>query len=650
MGLLDQWNKNKFSIYKNEEKTVLKLLESISKWLEKIIIGIDGKTDLFGDHKGSWQGLKKPTMSEEGMRATVEKLSNEFENDIKPIAIRQGNIKEINVLDYGVKNDGETDNTTIINQLISEGYTNLKFPKGVYILSINAVSHLTIKGDGKNETILKQVGGSNKNIINIIDGVSYVDIKNLTIEGNSDNTKGHGIFIKGTTTEEYCNYTFLENVCINKVVEDGFHCEGYSVENKLTNCIISRSGKRNIYNEGHDLLMLNTKLQRAGEENIITTGANCFLNNIQVIYGNMLQKDIDKNSPSLKYSMVIKGSRGSYSNIDCQDCFGHGVLIENVEDINLTNFLVDAVGINRDETEWWIPNAPNNCIGINIVNSEINANSTHVTNWHNNIQGACYKIDSLSVLKGEITRNAKNNIVKSPIVNTENIYGVSLEKKMFEGMKNILTNSKIDWGMKLVHSGEVAYGSARYGGGVYFDNKGENMKLDISKLNTNNDLEISFTYTPKTDWDNTNTRWLMYCDYSDNILEVILSDIGKMIIRYYDNNKYYTITYDEILTKEFPYRLFIKISGDKLLTRLYKYGVLMGEYVEILDNIPPNGNTVIYLGNNKTPQVWWSCNGIIEDLHVSKCIPNEYDYQEIDSRIKVTPLTLFKADLNNSLT
>lgn len=77
MGLLEKWNKNKFSIYQSEEKTILKLLESISKWIEDLIKGVEEKTDLYGDHKGSWQGLDKPTLSEEGMRATVEQLSKD---------------------------------------------------------------------------------------------------------------------------------------------------------------------------------------------------------------------------------------------------------------------------------------------------------------------------------------------------------------------------------------------------------------------------------------------------------------------------------------------------------------------------------------------------------------------------------------------
>lgn len=74
MGILDNWNKNKFSVYKSEEKTVLKLIEKLGTWVENLVIEVDKKTDLYGDHKGSWQGLNRPTMSEEGLRATVENL------------------------------------------------------------------------------------------------------------------------------------------------------------------------------------------------------------------------------------------------------------------------------------------------------------------------------------------------------------------------------------------------------------------------------------------------------------------------------------------------------------------------------------------------------------------------------------------------
>ena len=118
MSLLDKWNKNKFSIYKSEEKTTLKLIELIGKWIEELINGIedltkalDKKTDLYGDHKGSWQGLNRPTLSEEGMRATVEKLDKE-------VKIIKNN--RLYLSEYGKANDDTFDNSQAFYDCLKE--------------------------------------------------------------------------------------------------------------------------------------------------------------------------------------------------------------------------------------------------------------------------------------------------------------------------------------------------------------------------------------------------------------------------------------------------------------------------------------------------------------------------------------------------
>lgn len=144
MGLLEQWNKNKFSIYKNEEKTVLKLLQVISNWLDTTITKVDEIDLLANDNKnkkvsyddlhnkykltqdgtnanytGKWQGLDRPTLSEEGMRAIVENLNNSvipsINNNIEELLKKSQNI--INVKEFGMKDDGIFDNLTIFNNL-----------------------------------------------------------------------------------------------------------------------------------------------------------------------------------------------------------------------------------------------------------------------------------------------------------------------------------------------------------------------------------------------------------------------------------------------------------------------------------------------------------------------------------------------------
>ena len=69
-----RYNGNKFSVYESEEKTVLGLLDELGSQVNHNTDSLDSKTDLHGNHLGQWQGLSSPTMSEEGMRATVEDI------------------------------------------------------------------------------------------------------------------------------------------------------------------------------------------------------------------------------------------------------------------------------------------------------------------------------------------------------------------------------------------------------------------------------------------------------------------------------------------------------------------------------------------------------------------------------------------------
>lgn len=90
------YNGNAFTVYDDE----LSMLEIVDEHHKAIV----NKTDLYGDHKGSWQGISKPTLSEEGMRATVEKHMqdiSELQNDVtelfnsvndKAITLYQDNI------------------------------------------------------------------------------------------------------------------------------------------------------------------------------------------------------------------------------------------------------------------------------------------------------------------------------------------------------------------------------------------------------------------------------------------------------------------------------------------------------------------------------------------------------------------------------
>ena len=73
---MSKWNGKRFSIYTSDEENVLSLVEELGTQVNHNTDNIKTKTDLYGDHKGTWQGLSKPTLSDEGMKATVEDIIN----------------------------------------------------------------------------------------------------------------------------------------------------------------------------------------------------------------------------------------------------------------------------------------------------------------------------------------------------------------------------------------------------------------------------------------------------------------------------------------------------------------------------------------------------------------------------------------------
>lgn len=152
MGFLsDKWNKNKFSIYDSEEKTVLKLIENIKNFLgNDIVKEVDNKTDLNGNHLGQWQGLNKPTLSEEGTRATVEKHIE----DIKNINLNVGTIEN---------------NTGIVGKSTGNDYEQIQ-------LAINQYDYVKLT-QGEEYTINQKLKlGSNKTL----------DLNGSTIKASND--------------------------------------------------------------------------------------------------------------------------------------------------------------------------------------------------------------------------------------------------------------------------------------------------------------------------------------------------------------------------------------------------------------------------------------------------------------------------------
>lgn len=578
------------------------------------------------------------------LEQNVEKTNN--------VDLNIKNMKKVNVLDYGAKGDGITDNTQIINSLLANNETkNLYFPNGTYIANLKIVlPNSTIVGQSMNDTVIKQIGENH-----IIENKAHFTlIKNITLEGTGINlvSDSCGVYQKSINGSTYINYLKLFDVCIKNINSDGVHIEGSNVENIFSNVTITNCGKRNFYNEGHDLFVSNIKLQRANLENYINKGNNVNGVNFHIIYGNLSQIDTDKNLSELRYSWVEQGKRFSYSNMDVQDCYGHGVKLQNATG-SINGLTVDSVGINQPESSWWLPNTANNCIGIDIIESDVVING-RVVNWHNNTQGACYRTDNSSELTGTITYETL--CVKEPIIRTWNIHLTREDEvNKFLGLCNLLQKSTITWDTTFTFNGSgspVYDNNGRYGTRLLISNATNSVSLlpNNTKRFNQDDFEITFTFTPNILHDGVNTRWIYNSTFGNLYIEILRASDGKTTTNATIGSELFTKNFKDTMAVGEPYRIFIKYKNNKINFRIYHYSVLKFNESYTFTTAKTFGETPeIVLGNLKTGQTYWCGNGGFENFMLSRAIPDYIDFKQIDQRIDTTPYTIYKSEFNNKL-
>lgn len=350
MGLLDQWNKNKFSIYKNEEKTVLKLLESISKWLEKIIIGLDGKTDLYGDHKGSWQGLNKPTLSEEGMRATVEKLNDETIPHIN--SQMEKNKNSIDMITYNIAYLEDYESFTeniLINEVSYKCWDNalkqacLEVGWGKVI--IKGGRHYFNKLIEVPENIL--IEGENMNISEfaatpVFTGELFVHLINkasgiYTLQINGNNVENLvGLKTEGEHTFKVHDLYFLYFKKSKAAILDGMNQDVKNI--KFYQCKeIDIIGSDNAFS--HFMFSTCVTAKLGG-------GNNRYYD--MSYKGGEYHKDFDYTDT---YGLVLTGSRNFYNTVEAQDAFWHGINLTYLERSFLNGVLADRNGRIKNYTE-----------------------------------------------------------------------------------------------------------------------------------------------------------------------------------------------------------------------------------------------------------------------------------------------------------
>lgn len=168
------------------------------------------------------------------------------------------NIPYISVIDYGVKGDGKTDNTSIIENLISNGYKNLYFPNGNYLFNISITqSNIDILGESKEGTIFTPYVDENSVIeLNSTNGnISNGYFSNFTIYNNSSFTNSEAITFTGTNENDR---HIFKNIIIGNGFLHSISILGRAIWNLFENIWIVGSLHSGIYMPGGDTKNLNT--------------------------------------------------------------------------------------------------------------------------------------------------------------------------------------------------------------------------------------------------------------------------------------------------------------------------------------------------------------------------------------------------------
>ena len=368
---------------------------------------------------GTENGVEKITSNKE-----VKELSSQLEHT-------KNNLELINVLEIGLKGDGITDNSDILQNYVNEKTDiGLYFPEGVYmfntkVLFLNKTS-INIKG---HNAILKSM-----------------KIQNTTRKcgilgfGLSCNIKIESVEFNGVTNSP------TSIVYLDRGIEFG-GCENVVIDN----CIFKYFGDGAFgVSSGEEYLI--------GSKDVITkrvTVRNCYLNEFHqtsttpngVDYYNFTNNYIENMSGSIKFAQrknsthkiiiknnVIKGKNASGNNgleivsngnmeIDGNtfENLNTGINYYSNQTVGITPYDIDNIKINNNKF-------------INIDNQCINFNNS---NWHD---GTATRIEELTITNNDFYSNKSNKNSPSIMILGNQINDIIINNNNFnDGVGNIVS-------------------------------------------------------------------------------------------------------------------------------------------------------------------------------------------------------------------
>lgn len=260
----------------------------------------------------------------------------------------------INVLFLGVKNDGITDNTDTIIDILNRHKTgvNLYFPEGVYVFhNINILYKCTITGAGIGKTIFKTPINSNLPMFVINENYGIVHFERFSADGNVAEYGATFLKIETNTTSQTSSDMFInpntepdrplqtkmsiiENIYISHF-RTGFDFKTYSFHVILRNIYVYTCFVGMI-NDTTDNFFSDLYFDNCQYEGIIDDGSSNKWVNVKVIWCGKQKTN--------GFAVVLTGYKNHFTNIETQDNYCSGFNIGGSTSV-FSNCVSDRDGV-----------------------------------------------------------------------------------------------------------------------------------------------------------------------------------------------------------------------------------------------------------------------------------------------------------------
>ena len=254
----------------------------------------------------------------------------------------------IYVENYGAKGDGVTDDTQAFQAAINYAASHngcIKLLSKTYVISnIELTGHISIIGNGQEQSVIKAKSGTTGNLITSSEfGWLYIHLADFKIDGNKENASlTSGLYIDRGPDHGDAHDSFItvERLLVSNVSGDGIYNGRGGRENRFINCVCEYCGGNGIkaiasdsYYEGNTC-KLNTK-------NGIMVGcsASRFINNKCFLNG----YENESNSREEIAGYLVDGYNNQFTNCDAQENYGDGFYVKQGPN-TFINCIADANG------------------------------------------------------------------------------------------------------------------------------------------------------------------------------------------------------------------------------------------------------------------------------------------------------------------